>query len=225
MNPPLPRVLLVEDDPVSAAFLREACAALPAGVAVAGTVAESRLALAGAPIDLLLVDAHLPDGPGEAVLMAMRERGLAVPAVAHTAAGDATTRDRLLAAGFAEVLVKPLTVATLHAALGRHLAPPGASSPPAWDDAAAAAALGDGAHVEALRGLFRQELPQQRERVERAAAAGDPAAVRAELHRLAASCGFVGAARLALAVRALQAAPLDAAARRAFAGAVDDLLG
>ena len=38
----LPRILLLEDDPVSAAFLSAAIEALPAQVDVAGTLAEAR---------------------------------------------------------------------------------------------------------------------------------------------------------------------------------------
>jgi HPt (histidine-containing phosphotransfer) domain-containing protein len=48
--------------------------------------------------------------------------------------------------------------------------------------------------------------------------------MRDELHRLAASCGFVGAARLAAAVRALQAAPGDGERLQRFDAAVGELL-
>ena len=44
MNPgphALPRLLLVEDDPVSAVFLRDAATALPAAVDVAGNIADA----------------------------------------------------------------------------------------------------------------------------------------------------------------------------------------
>ena len=230
MNPApngLPRLLLVEDDPVSAVFLRDAASALPAEVDVAGSIADALAGASGRRYDLYLIDANLPDGRGETLLQALRERGLATPALAHTAARDATMRERLLAEGFIDVLCKPLTVTELHDALRRHLAlpPPGGGKQPNWDDEAALAALGgQQAHVEALRGLFLQELPGQRARIETAATDGDEAAIRAELHRLAASCGFVGAARLAAAVRALQSAPLDARALQQFGFAVDDVL-
>src|SRR5690606_25694205 len=113
--------------------------------------------------------------------------------------------------------------ADLHAALHRWL--PAATTPrPCWDDAAALAALGgQAAHVQALRGMFLEELPAQRARIAAAAAQADDTAVRAELHRLVASCGFVGAARLGDAVQALRAAPLDAAALRALDAAIDEL--
>ncbi len=220
-------MLLVEDDPVSAAYLRDAALALPAEVDVAGNIAEAVASAMGRHHDLLLVDANLPDGRGETLLQALRERGIAAPALAHTAAHDAAIRGRLLATGFIDVLRKPLTMAELHDALRRHLgiAPQACGKQPDWDDGAALAALGgQQAHVDALRGLFLQELPGQRERIEAAAARGDELAIRAELHRLVASCGFVGAARLAGAVRELQAAPLDAVVLQRFGFALDDLL-
>jgi len=223
MNPRLPCLLLVEDDPVSAAFLRDAAAALPARVDVAGSMAEALACASTQHHDLYLFDANLPDGRGETLLGQLREFGLAAPALAHTAAADAPMRERLLAAGFADVLCKPIGVPDLHAALLRHL--PGTPGAPAWDDAAARAALGgEQAHVDALRALFLQELPGQRERIRAAAATGDHAAMRDALHRLVASCGFVGAARLAEAVRALQASPGDADRRQRFDAAAGALL-
>ena len=95
MNPSptaLPRLLLVEDDPVSAAFLREAAAALPALVDVAGTVAEALSAASIQCHDLYLIDANLPDGRGETLLQDLRGRAPAAPALAHTAARDAPMR-------------------------------------------------------------------------------------------------------------------------------------
>lgn len=228
MNPvpsiPLPRLLLVEDDPVSAAFLCEAARALPAEVHVAASIADARRAIGAMHFDLWLVDANLPDGRGETLLPARGDAARA-PALAHTAAGEAAMRERLLSAGFLDVLCKPLAVSALHAALRRHLEPPSSCATlPHWDDAAALSALGgQQEHVQALRALFLKELPRQRHCIDAAAAAGDDASLRAELHRLTASCGFVGAARLLDAVRSLQESPLDPAALRQFDAAVDDL--
>ena len=229
MNPAttsaLPRLLLVEDDPISAAFLRDAASALPADVHVACNLAEARRAIEAIDFDLWLLDANLPDGRGETLLDHARA-GIRTPALAHTAADDVAARDRLLAAGFVEVLRKPLGVATLHAALRRHLPMPSHrvadTDLPDWNDAGALAALGDVAHVDALRALFRRELPGQRARI--AAAGSDVAAMQAELHRLAASCWFVGADRLRDAVRHLMAIPSDPAAMQAFADAADAAL-
>ncbi len=230
MNPspatpaPPPRLLLVEDDPVNAAFLAGAAAALPADVVQAACLAEAEAACRAGSFDLFLFDANLPDGRGEDLLRALREAGIATVALAHTADLDADQHARLRAAGFVDVLRKPLSVASLHAALRRAL-PAHITVPPCWDDAAALAALGgQPAHVQALRGMFLAELPGQRLRIAEGITTGDLAAVRGELHRLVASCGFVGAARLGDAVRGLQADPLDPVALDALATAIDALL-
>ncbi|HSD17343.1 MAG TPA: response regulator [Thermomonas sp.] len=231
MNPgpsdPLPRLLLVEDDPVSGAFLRDAASALPAAVHVAGSLAEARRALDAMQFELWLVDAHLPDGAGETLLDACAT-GVAPPALAHTAATEPAVRERLLSAGFRDVLCKPLGIDELHAALRQQLRTTTRveEARPAWDDAAALRALGgDPGHVASLRALFLQELPGQRRRIKAAVMASDEAGIRAELHRLAASCGFVGAAGLAAAVHGLQASPLRADSLQQFDAAVNDVLG
>ena len=212
MNP-LPttpsHLLLVEDDPVSAAFLHTATAAFPATVVVAGTLAEAEQACIQQPFDLLLIDANLPDGHGGELLQRLLQRGIHTPALAHTAAATAASCAALQACGFVEVLSKPISLASLHAALQRHL-PACLQRPVLWDDATALAALGGNPdHVTALRALFLQELPAQQARILDAAKRGDATTVRAELHKLSASCGFVGAAQLAQAVQALRADPLE----------------
>lgn len=229
-QPPIrPLVLIVEDDPVSGVFLRDAAERFPADVTLADSLADARARLAHTRYDLLLVDANLPDGAGRDLLKTLRARGNRTPALAHTAAADAQIEADLRAVGFLEVLCKPLSMADLHAALARHL--PAASAPKVaghasdWDDAAALAAVGgEAAHVDALRQLFLAELPAQRSRITAAHANGEAETMRAELHRLTASCGFVGAARLSSAVHALQAAPADAGALAAFQHAADALL-
>ncbi len=218
----LPNLLLVEDDPTSAAFLSDAAAQLPAQVHIARCIAEASAACRDQAFDLLLIDAHLPDGNGADLLRDLRATGVQVPALAHTAESGSVLHEQLLASGFRDVLRKPMSLGALHAALRRHL---GASHRPVWDDAMALAALGDKPEqVAALRGLFLDELPGQRTRIASAASKGDEHAVREELHRLSASCGFVGATELAAAVRTLRAAPVDANALHALEAAIDALL-
>ena len=237
----LPRILLLEDDPVSAAFLTEAIAALPARIEHAASLAEAR-ALGGGQA-LWLFDANLPDGPGAALLAEWRAQGLHTPALAHTAEARREALDALIDAGFAEVLLKPLTIAQLQGTIRRVLSPDPSPSPspdatataiidaprcgksPVWDDAAALRALnGQHAHVEAMRTLFLHELPQTAAQIAAACAGNDADALRAELHRLTAACGFVGAARLREAVDALRDGPMSTAARVQFEGAVQDTL-
>ncbi|MFC7301633.1 response regulator [Cognatiluteimonas weifangensis] len=231
-----PRILLVEDDPVSRAFLSAALEALPAQVDAAASCGQARQCVQVMPDHALwLIDAHLPDGGGAELLASLRAAAPRTPALAHTASTQRADLDALLAAGFLEVLVKPIAARALQGAVGRVLglapapadevAPAPCGKLPDWDDAAALAALkGEPAHVAALRRLFLGELPGQRQAVAAALAAGAVDRAGSELHRLRASCGFVGAARLGAAVQALQAAPHSDAARRRFEEAADDLL-
>lgn len=213
-----PRLLLLEDDPTSAEVLRAGLAALPARVDVAGTVAAARAcALAGAH-DAWLFDLNLPDGRGDALLAALRAEGLATPAIALSA-GPAE------AGGFARVLPKPIALEDLRGAVRELLATGRVMAAPDWDDAAGLAALGgEAAALESLRHLFLDELPAQRRAIREAIARDDAAAARSQLHRLKASCAFVGAPALLAAVRRLHQDPGDARALADFERLAGQLL-
>lgn len=229
MNPNITNLLLVEDDPVSRAFLEAATAALPATVATAGDAASARALASATTFDLWLIDAHLPDATGPELLAQLRAAGFATPALAHTATRDADAHAELRAAGFAGTIAKPIDAASWQAALRHALqVDPGAhvedaatrryGERPIWDDAVALAALnGNGEHVAALRRLFLDELPGMRMQIANA----DTRA--ATLHRLRASCGFVGAARLDAAVQALQESTSETALQRVLDALQDTL--
>lgn len=231
----LPRLLLLEDDPVSAAFLAAALESLPARVDVAASLAEAE-PLRDAGHALWLFDANLPDGTGSELLARWRAHGLATPALAHTADARGEEHDALIAAGFADVMCKPLTVAQCQAAVRHMLGDAAAASSthgetvvretqPLWDDAAALRALnGNASIVAAMRDLFLGELPAARTRVADAFARSDTDAMRAELHKLQASCGFVGATRVLATVMILRDAPLSREAFARFEDAVDGTL-
>ena len=232
------RLLLVEDDATSAAFLAEALSALPAEVDVAGDIAQAVAMARDCRHALWLVDAHLPDGDGLDCLRALRSRSKHdTPALAITAGVAGGERDALHAGGYVEVLMKPVSVAQLHGTVRRLLGlgtaspvgdpPPGARGGklPVWEQERALAAIGGNAGALAkLRALFLAELPEQHGQLQAAASRGDAAAVGAVVHKLRASCGFVGAARLARAVEALAASPLDADCLRDFGFATEDTL-
>jgi CheY-like chemotaxis protein len=234
---PVPSVLLVEDDPTSAAFMAAALETLPLALETAASCADARAAAAAGTHALWLVDAHLPDGDGAVLLADLRALRPGVVALAHTASGESQLHEALRNAGFAGVLVKPLAASALREAVAGQLAVAtdddamrqsgvrecGVSEAtlPAWDDAVALAALnGERAHVEALRRLFLSELPVAHAAVRAAAVASDGTVLAAALHRLAASCGFVGAAELAAAVAGLRAQPGSPAALARFERAV-----
>ena len=221
----MPSILLVEDDRISATFLSAALATLPARVHVAEDCAQA-LAASG-PFDAWLIDANLPDGSGTWLLQHLRETDAAASALAHTADATAVTRDALLQAGFADVLVKPLSAQALVDALRAALR--GGSDEPHdaadWDDRAALTALaGNPEHVASVRQLFLSELPTTRSACLAAFDRSDHAALRAQLHRLQASCGFAGATALAAIASRWHAAPADRDLRAAFAAACARLL-
>lgn len=189
------RVLLTEDDPVSRAFLRDACQACGARVTDCADGREALDLARAENWDLLVLDHHLPGLDGDVVLAALRADPSAAsrnaPAIATTAACD-IEGNVLRRAGFAEVLSKPMTIATLRAALRRH----GCAVDAKLDDADALRACGSAATVTRLRRLFaEQELPKIQDELDRVG--DDLQALRPTLHRLRASCGFCGARTLA----------------------------
>lgn len=236
-TPDIPRILLVEDDPVALAFLT--AAAETAGVRVDGALS---VAQAVACDDrhthaAWLIDANLPDGRGDSLLHTLRQRHPGTPAIAHTASHLRADLDALMNAGFDEVLVKPLPAQAVADAIRRALGQssgsrvdntdgaPTQGKLPVWDDEAASRAMaGHLEHVAALRDLFLAELPQARALIAAAGRDAQPTAVLDELHKLRASCGFVGAARLASAAATLRAAATDPHALARFDHAVEDTL-
>ncbi len=244
-----PRILLVEDDAVSRSFLTIAAEGLPADVDAVDSCSTALRSVAlhstrDNPHDLWLIDANLPDGSGAGLLASLRDAFPLKPALAHTASHDPADHAALLAAGFDEVLVKPLPMIALQAAICRSLgydharqsdavdALPGSDGDgsvcatlPSWDDAAALLALkGEQSHVTALRRLFLDELAGQCSTIERAFSDGDFAGAIRTLHMLRASCGFVGAVRLAEAARVLEADPRSQFALGRLTSAARDLL-
>lgn len=115
------RVLFIDDDRINALLFEETCR-LAGGieVATAGSGAEAHLAVAEARPDVLVIDLHLPDIRGDALLAALRAGGLTgVPAYLCTA--DDPRDVELLAreAGFQGCWTKPVALDRLLADLAR----------------------------------------------------------------------------------------------------------
>lgn len=207
------RVLLVEDNAISRTFMTTALQRVPVEVDSADTFAAALALAKTQEYALWMFDAYLPDGNGIDLLRRLRPHRPETLAVAHTAAPEPEMRERLLAAGFLDVLVKPLSMASIQTLVkrlvhGESALDGDAGIEPLWDDEAAARALnGHRTHVAMLRELFLAELPQVTSRLETAVRLGDLGDIRAQLHKLRASCGFVGAKRLAAIVDALQQEP------------------
>jgi len=199
----MPRILLADDDPISLRFLSTALAGLGCDVLA---VASGAAALAAQGMfDLLLLDRCMPDLGGAGVLSARRKRGCTAPALATTAELTTRTAAELHAAGFLDVLVKPLSIGDLARAVGAHAACVSAPAADLLDDDAALAAIGgDAVALASLRAMLALEIAEFAGSLAHGSLPG--AELRERLHRLRAACGFCGAARLAAAAAALQTA-------------------
>lgn len=202
--PDVPRALVADDDPASRLFLVEALRSLglDAQACPDGTAA---MALAhDEAFDLLLLDCRMPGAGAEEVLSALRNdpqaRSSDCTAVATSAEMDPAERQRLLAAEFSEVLLKPCNMADLRRIL--NLVQAGTASMPLLDDAQAIATMGDIDVVDAMRSLLRAELAGLYQDLD--VLCDDTAAFIERLHRLRSSCGFCGAAALATQATLLQ---------------------
>jgi response regulator of citrate/malate metabolism len=107
------RALVVEDEPVAAeanaAYLRRLDVEV---VAVAATGQEALRYLAGDPdVDLILLDMHLKDGHGLALLRRIRAAGHSCDVIAVTSARDVDVVRQAVAQGVVSYLIKPFTFA------------------------------------------------------------------------------------------------------------------
>jgi response regulator of citrate/malate metabolism len=108
-------VLVVEDEPVAAEAHRTYVDRTPgfATAAVAGTGALALEALARVPVDLVLLDMHLPDTSGIELCRRIRAAGADVDILAVTSARELTTVRAAAAHGVVGYLLKPFTYPAL----------------------------------------------------------------------------------------------------------------
>ena len=117
------RTLVVEDDAlvaeVHASYVERVPGFVVAGVAHRAT--EALEFLASRPVDLVLLDFHLPDVKGLDMLRLLRARSAApVDVIAVTAARDAASIRAAIAQGVSQYLVKPFAFVTFADKLERY---------------------------------------------------------------------------------------------------------
>jgi response regulator of citrate/malate metabolism len=117
------RTLVVEDDALVAEVHASYVERVP-GFAVAGVAhraTEALEMLAERPVDLILLDFHLPDAQGLELLRSLRARtARPVDVIAVTAARDPESIRRAIAHGVVQYLVKPFAFATFADKLERY---------------------------------------------------------------------------------------------------------
>lgn len=199
-----PYVLVADDDHPTRCFLSDAFRQCGAAVAVAGDGSEALALAHSEAFDLLILDCRMPHRGAVEILTALRSdpgaRSSSSPAVASSAELDATQQQGLLEAGFHAVLLKPCSLGDLRNML--MLARADQRGLPLLDDALALSTSGTPVAVQALRGLFRNELVQLIHEFDVISA--DMGALETRLHKLRSSCGFCGAASLSERIQSLQ---------------------
>ncbi len=112
------RLLLIEDDTVLAAAVRDQIAADGHSVDWVKRLDVAKDAMLGTVYDLVLLDLMLPDGLGLGFLRALRTRGDVTPVIILTALDQLSDRIEGLNAGADDYLVKPFDLAELSARIG-----------------------------------------------------------------------------------------------------------
>jgi CheY-like chemotaxis protein len=186
------RVLVAEDNELNVAVVREVLSRRGARVTVAS---DGRAALAmteEGSFDLLLLDLHMPELDGFAVVEAIRQReratGAHLPIIALTARSSGRDRERSIAAGMDDFLSKPIEVGELWSAIDRVVAafPSAKGSESRLLDARAILRVcgGQADVLGKLCSAFRDSLPSQLTTVRTALGKGDLPRLREGAHKL-----------------------------------------
>lgn len=109
------RVLVIEDDPETAAYVARGLREHGHVVDVAPTGQDGLFLATGGGHDVLVVDRMLPGLDGLGLVRALRETGIKAPVLFLTALGGVGDRVRGLEAGGDDYLAKPFAFAELHA--------------------------------------------------------------------------------------------------------------
>ena len=200
---PDPRVLLVEDHPLSQEILTEMLEELHCDVTLAGTGIEA-VDLAGAnAFDLILMDLQLPgmDGLAATRLIRLLQAHRHTPIVALSANAFREDRERTLDAGMNEHVGKPVTLARLAAVLARWVP----AAPPAVDgDAPPNMQAADRAAAAALLARVLDSVAEDCACIRQELAAGRPTQAAASAHRAAGAAALAGARTLGEALARLE---------------------
>ena len=101
------RLLIIEDDPTIAGFLRQGLEELGYSVSVVADGKEGESQAAAGDYDLIILDLMLPGQSGVDVCRHLRQRGVATPILMLTALSSTGNKVEGLQAGADDYLVKP----------------------------------------------------------------------------------------------------------------------
>jgi two-component system copper resistance phosphate regulon response regulator CusR len=107
------RLLVIEDEPKTAAFLRKGLSEAGFVVDCCATAVDGLHQATSTDYDLVLLDVMLPDGEGWSVLEELRRAGRATPVICVTARDAVADRVRGLELGADDYVVKPFAFSEL----------------------------------------------------------------------------------------------------------------
>jgi len=200
-------VLVAEDNELNVNLLIELLGQRDHSIEVAGD-GQSALELAfasGSAFDLMLLDLHMPVMDGFEVVHEIRERERGtkrhLPIIALTARSSSRDRERALAAGMDEFLVKPLDVDALWTAIDRIVVDVRTDKRPRLIDSRVIALScgGRSAVLDRLCEMFRQGVPVQMAATRAALEARDFVQLRSAAHVLAGTLSAFSTVAAALA--------------------------
>ncbi|WP_297143893.1 ATP-binding protein [Thermomonas sp.] len=229
----VPRILLVEDNPVNLMVAQRLLQVLGAECETAGNGQVALEKMDVGSYDLVLMDCQMPVLDGYSATRRWREveqeRNVSrrLPIVAMTANAMAGDRRKCLDAGMDDYLAKPVSRSELeqciqrwkNAAMPLPSAAPAVAAAPAAPEAPADAVLDKailgelrdllGSEVDHIIRVYLEDAPRLVAQLERAAVANDPIALRVAAHSLKSSSANVGAMPLSVAARELEHAARD----------------
>lgn len=201
--PGMRTILLIEDDEISRLFLAEAISQLPVRVAICTCFADAEVYLQTGKADLIISDVNLPDGD---LSRQWRIFPHDVPVLVTSAGMNEAALQSLHSLGFTAILSKPMSIQALHTAIRQRLSLPEISTVqvPLWDSQKTGKVVGrNPAALAQLKGMFETELRQMIVDLQTLFDKREHQAMHDNLHKLKASCGFLGASRLLQACSAL----------------------
>jgi len=111
-------VLIAEDNPINRLILKEQLETLGCRVVTACDGHEALARCNAEVFDVVLTDINMPGLGGHALARRLRQQGHAMPVIGATANATPEERERCLAGGMTDYLVKPIDIGTLRHALG-----------------------------------------------------------------------------------------------------------
>jgi DNA-binding response OmpR family regulator len=186
-------ILLIEDDAISQKFLTEAITLLPVNLMACTGFGEAEHLCRRYPFDLIISDIHASDGQLYEHVQRLTD---IAKILAISAEITPETIEYLQRFGIERVLVKPITITTLHQTITQLLAC-NSTTILYWDKDKALAALDHNEQIlTSLKSMFKAELPPMSVHIQFAFEHDEFDALHTMLHKLKASCGLLGASRL-----------------------------